>query len=55
MITTSIIEAHLAGTVLPQPDLRMRTSGTSEVMTTEDKAAIVKQQTTREIEKSIQM
>ena len=46
MITTGIIEAHLAGTVLPQPDLRMRTSGTSKVMTTEDKAVIDKQQTT---------
>ena len=46
MITTDIIEAHLAGTVLPQPDARAKTSGTSKVMTAGEKAAIVDKQQT---------
>lgn len=45
MITTDIIEAHLACAVLPRPELRAKTSGTSKAMTAEDKAAGDDQQT----------
>lgn len=45
MITTEIIKAHLAGTVLPQPNSRAKTSGISKVMAVEDKADVDKQQT----------
>jgi hypothetical protein len=43
MITTEIIKAHLAGTVLPQPDSRENTRGTSKVVAIEDKAPVDKQ------------
>ena len=48
MITTEIIKAHLAGTVLPQPNSRAKTSGMSKVMAVEDKADVDKQQTSSE-------
>lgn len=44
MITTEIIEAHLAGTVLPQPDSRGSTRGTSKIVAVEDKAPAVDKQ-----------
>jgi hypothetical protein len=45
MITTEIIKAHLAGTVLPQPNSRANTSGMSKVMFVDDKAPIDERQT----------
>ena len=38
MITTEIIKAHLAGTVLPRPDSREYTRGTSKVVAVEEEA-----------------
>lgn len=45
MITTEVVKAHLAGTVLPQQNLRAEKCGMSKVMAGEDRAPSEKQQT----------
>lgn len=45
MITTDIIEAHLAGTVLPRWSSKTDTGGTPKVMSSGDKTPYDKQRT----------